>query len=344
MGTAITPLLISETIKIENLQGKIIAIDTFNVLYQFLTTIRQQDGTPLKDSKGRVTSHITGLFFRTTNLLEKGLKPVFVFDGKVPDLKNAERERRKALKVEAQKEYEKAVNEEDVDAMKKYAGRTSMLTPEMVAEAKKVIEYLGLPIVEAPSEGEAQAAHIVKSGHAYAVASQDTDSLIFGAPKVIKYLAVSGKRKIPGKLGYQTVEPELVTLLDNLSRLDLNQDQLIALAMLVGTDYNIGGIKGIGPKKALDLVKKHKDDLAAIFEEAKWSEHFTYPWNEVYNLLKNPRTTDEYHLQFGKINRERIIEFLVNEHDFSLERVNSALDKIEKSNSKTAQKGLGDFF
>jgi len=151
MGTAITPLLVSEKITIESLSGRVLAVDTFNILYQFLSTIRQPDGTPLKDSKGRVTSHLTGLFFRTTNLMGKGIKLIFVFDGVVPELKNAERERRKAIKIEAQKEYDKAAAEEDIVGMKKYAQRTSLLTPEMVLQSKKLIEYLGLPVVQAAS-------------------------------------------------------------------------------------------------------------------------------------------------------------------------------------------------
>ncbi len=344
MGTAITSLLTSESITVEKLSGKILAIDTYNMLYQFLSTIRQQDGTPLKDSKGRVTSHITGLFFRTTNFMEKGLKPIFVFDGIVPELKNKERERRKNLKIEAQKEYEKAVLDENVEDMKKFAKRTSMLTPEMVEQAKKIIEYLGLPIVQAASEGEAQAAYLVKKGQAYAVVSQDTDSLIFGAPYVVKNLAITGKKKLSGKLAYETVQPELFTLKTNLEKLNFNQDQLIALAMLVGTDYNIGGIKGIGPKKAYDLVTKHKNNLEEIFNDAKWDEHFDYSWQEVYSTIKNIKVNDVYNISFGKVQRDKIIEMLVNEHDFSLERVNSALDKIEKSTEKQAQKGLGEFF
>jgi flap endonuclease-1 len=344
MGTAITSLLVSEKTKIENFQGKILAVDTFNILYQFLSTIRQADGTPLKDSKGRITSHLTGLFFRTTNLMEKGIKLVFVFDGKVPELKNAERERRKAVKIEAQKEYEKAAAEEDIAGMKKFAQRTSLLTPEMVEQSKKMIEYLGLPVVLAASEGEAQAAYLVKKGDAYAVASQDSDSLIFGAIRVVKNLAVTGRKKVSGKFAYEPVQPELINLKDNLSNLNISQDQLIALAMLVGTDYNIGGIKGIGPKKALDLVKKHGDNLEEIFKEAKWSENFSFSWQEVFSVIKDIKVNDEYFIRFERIQRDKLIELLVGEHGFSLERVNSALDKLEKRTEKQAQKGLSDFF
>lgn len=344
MGVAIGQLLESDETRIENFSGKILVVDSFNILYQFLSTIRQQDGTPLKDSHGNITSHLSGLFFRTSSLMEKGLKLAFVFDGIVPELKNAERERRKALKVEALKEYEKAKDEGDIDSMKKFAQRTSILTSEMINDAKKLLTMLGLPVIQAASEGEAQAAYIVKKGEAYAVVSQDTDSLLFGAVRVIKNLTISGKKKMNGKLSYETIQPEILSLQKNLSLLNITQDQLIALSMLVGTDYNVGGIKGIGPKKGLDLVKKHDHDFEGLFKEVKWEESFSYDWKDVFDALKNVKVSDDYYLSFKKVDEENIIKFLVLEHDFSRERVEAALERIKKSDNGKKQKGLSDFF
>ena len=343
MGTQITNLLITEKTTIQKLANKTYAVDSFNLLYQFISTIRQRDGTPLKDSKGNVTSHLSGLFFRTTNLMQQGLKLIFVFDGKVPDLKRAERERRIALKEKAQKEYEQAIQDEDIELMNKFAKRTSKLTPEMVNQAKELLGYLGLPIVQAPYEGEAQAAYMAKKGDVYGVISQDSDSILFGAPNIIKNLTISGRKKSLGKLAYETIQPEIISLSENLNNLSLDQSQIIALGMLVGTDYNIGGIKGIGPKKAHDLVKKHGDNLDELFKEVKWDESFNYPWQDVYYLIKNMEASDEYDLSFGTIDKEKIIELLVNKHDFSKERVESAIEKI-KSNVNNNQKGLGEFF
>lgn len=344
MGVAITSLLEGEETRIENLSGKILVVDSFNILYQFLTTIRQQDGTPLKDSHGNITSHLSGLFFRTTSLMEKGLKLVFVFDGVVPELKNAERERRKALKIEAQREYDKAVADEDIDAMRKFAQRTTVLTPEMVNEAKKLLTLLGLPVIQAASEGEAQAAYIVKKGEAYAVVSQDTDSLLFGATRVIKNLTISGKKKMLGKLAYETIQPEILNLSTNLSKIGLTQDELIVLGILVGTDYNVGGIKGIGPKKGIDFVKKHKDNFDEIFKEVEWEKHFSHSWKDVFDAIKNCKVSDDYKITFNKSNEDEIYHFLVKEHDFSEERVKSALERISKQSDKQKQKGLGEFF
>ncbi|MFC2134748.1 flap endonuclease-1 [Bacteroidota bacterium] len=344
MGTPIVDILSSKEIMLEDLKGKILAVDSFNMLYQFLSSIRQQDGTPLMDSKGRITSHLTGLFSRITKLMQEEIKFVFVFDGETPDLKRAERERRKKIKLEAADKFEEAKQKEDVEEMKKYASRTSVLTSEMIDEAKQLIKALGMPVVDAPSEGEAQCSAMVENGDCYAVVSQDTDSLVFGAPLVVKNLTVSGRRKAINKLTYKTVNPELVSLADSLNELGISREQLIVVAMLAGTDYNIGGVKGIGPKKALDLVKTHDENFEAVFKEAKWDEHFDIKWKKIFDLIKNMPTTKDYDLTFTDIDREAVFQMLVEEHDFSRERVEKTIDKLLKGEPDKQQKGLGEFF
>lgn len=344
MGVKIGDLLVSTPLKFEDLYGKIVVVDTFVFLYQFLSTIRQADGSFLTDSKGRVTSHLIGLFSRTAQMLQKQIKPVFVFDGVAPELKKKERERRAALKEEARKEYEIAKQRKDFETMKKFAQRTTKLTGEMIDEAKKLIKALGCPIVEAPSEGEAQAAQIVKNGDAYAVATQDADSFLFGAPKIVKNLSFIGKKKRLNKLSYETISPELVNLNELLNVLGITQDQLIVLGILVGTDFNIGGIKGIGQKIALKLVKEYKDDYDALFEKVKWSEQFEISWKDIFNTIKNMPTTNNYKIEFESIDESAVYDLLVGEHDFSKERVDSTLEKLQKYQAKRTQKGLGDFF
>jgi len=344
MGVAIVDLLKPKEISFNDLKGKIVAVDAFNMLYQFLTTIRQADGTPLKDSKGNITSHLIGLFSRTTNLMSKGIKIVFVFDGEVPELKRSERERRETLKEEALKEYEIAKEREDIAAMKKYASRTTKLTPDMVDEAKALIKALGLPIIQAPGEGEAQAAYMVKKGNIFALVTQDIDGLMFGAPRLVRNLNITRKRKSHNKLAYQTVKPELIVLSETLNELGIDHEQLIVLGMLVGTDYNIGGIKGIGPKKALDLVKKFGSNFDALFEEVKWNKYFEYSWKDVFNLFKNAKVTDDYELKWNEPDENKIIEILVNKHEFSIERVENTIKKFIKSKEERKQKALNDFF
>lgn len=344
MGTPITDILVTKQITIEDLKGKILAVDSHNMLYQFLSSIRQPNGTPLMDSKGRITSHLIGLFSRITKLMYKDLKFVFVFDGKVPDMKKAERERRKKVKLEAAKLYKKAKQEEDIEGMKKYASRTSRLTEEMITEAKALIRALGIPIIDAPSEGEAQASHMVKKGDCYAIVSQDTDSLLFEASLVIKNLTISGRRKATKTLAYKTVNPEIISLPENLNNLKITQDQLIVIAMLSGTDYDVGGVKGIGPKKGLNLVLTYGNDFDAVFKEVGWDESFDFEWEKVFNLFKNMPVTDDYELEWDNVNRDTVIKLLVEEHDFSLERVEKVIDKLLKGKPNKEQKGLGDFF
>jgi flap endonuclease-1 len=343
MGVKITELLPLHEIDIKNLEGKVIAIDASLFLYQFLTTIRQRDGTPLVDSKGRITSHLTGIFSRSTRLMQHGLKLIFVFDGTPPKLKQHERERRKELKKEAELRYTKAVEERDIESMKKYAARTTRLTPEMINESKELIQALGLPIIQAPSEAEAQASYLVKKGDAFAVATNDADALLFGAPKLIRNLSIFGKRKKTNRLAYETVKPELVDLAETLNTLGIDQDKLIAMCMLVGTDYNVGGVKGIGPKNALKLVKQHKD-LDKLFEDVQWDSQFDFSWTEVFYLIKKMPITDNYSLKWRDISQDKIKRLLVDEHNFSSDRVNSQIERLLKEKESKKQRGLGEFF
>lgn len=338
MGVSITNILKKRECRFEELQSKILVVDGFNILYQFLTTIRARDGTPLTDSKGQVTSHLIGLFGRTTTLMSKGLKLVFVFDGESPELKKKERERRRALKDDAQQKFDAAQASEDVDEMRKYAGRTTKLTPDMLEEAKKLLVALGIPIIQAPSEGEAQAAYMVKKGDAYAVVSQDADAFLFGAPLVIRNLGVSRRKKKTGTLAYETSLPEKIRLDETLDELDITLDQLIMLAVLTGTDFAPGGVKGLGPKKALKLVKEQKAEDVPKF--AEWDEHQDVAWQDVLDVFHTIEYTDDYKLEWKKPDRDAIIDLLVKEHDFTAERVDSSLEKLDDG----GQTGLGQYF
>lgn len=343
MGVAITELLIKEEIDIDSLSGKVLVVDAPLWLYQFLSSIRQSDGKLLSDSNGYITSHLIGLSSRIPKLMEKGIKLAFCFDGKVPELKNKERERRKELKIEAEKKYKEAAKKKDLTEMKKYAARTTRLTKEMIDEAKKLLEAFGIPVIEAPSEAEAQASNIVKNKDAFAVATNDADVLMFGSPKLVRNLNIVGKRKKTSKLAYGTVKPELIDLAENLNHLGIDNDQLIILSMLIGTDFNIGGIKGIGPKNALKLVKKHKSNFDVLFKETKWDDYFKFPWTDVFYLIKKMPVTDKYKLEWKGVDKDKILKILVDEHDFSEERVNNTLKKLLKETEKKKQKGLTDF-
>lgn len=338
MGVNISDIVPKTKRNLSHFKGKWVAIDAYNTLYQFLSIIRQPDGTPLKDSEGRTTSHLAGLLYRTSNLMETGVKPVYVFDGKPHELKSPTLEGRRYVKEKAREEWKIALEEGDLERARTKAQQTSVLTSEMVDASKQLLGYLGVPCVQSPRDGEAQASYMAKKGHVWAAASQDFDSLLFGAPTLIRNLTITGKRKMPRRRDYVNVEPEEVTLGETLSSLEISREQLVDLAILVGTDFN-QGIKGIGPKKALKLIKEHKT-LEKIMEEKEFT---IQEFNEVRNIFLKPEVTDEYEISQGKIDVNGVIKLLVDKFDFSEGRVRSALEKVEIKKSGEAQKKLDDW-
>lgn len=325
MGVAITDLLQGKPLTFNDLKGKVIAIDAFNMLYQFLTVLRGPDGGPLMNSKGEITSHLQGLLSRNLQFLKYEIKPIYVFDGEPPAQKKQERERRKKIKEEAKKEYLIAKERHDIESMRKYASRMTVVTDEIIESSKKLLDYLGIPYITAPGEGEAQAAAMVERGDADFVVSEDADAFLFGAPKVIRHLS-SGK------------DPTLYTLSDILNNLGIDQNKLIALGMLVGTDYNIGGIKGIGPKKGLILVKSI-NSLEEMFLSLGFDN-----WKEIFNIFVKNHVETEYTLSWNQIRKDELLSWLSSEYDFSLTRLEKMFGSTKKLIRDQNQKGLGDFF
>jgi flap endonuclease-1 len=315
-------------LELENLSGKVVALDAYNALYQFLATIRQPDGTPLMDAMGRVTSHLNGLFYRTINLLEKGIKPVYVFDGKPPELKAAELERRMKVREEAERKYVEALERGELEEARLYAQQASRLSTSMVDDAKKLLDAIGVPWVQAPAEGEAQAAYMVARGDAWAAASQDYDSLLYGAPRLVRNLTITGRRKLPRREEYVEVKPELIELDKLLKYYGITRQQLVYIGLLLGTDYNPGGVKGVGPKKALKLIKE-LPNLEALARAVEWS--FPVKPEDIAKLFLEPEVTGGYRLEWRRPDRDRVIEFLCDEHQFSRERVGTALERLEKA-------------
>ncbi|MAG22072.1 MAG: flap endonuclease-1 [Candidatus Diapherotrites archaeon] len=326
MGTAIRDLLKREEINLDYLNGRTVGIDSHNMLYQFLSTIRGRDGTPLMDSKGRVTSHLTGLLYRTVNLIEREVNHVFVFDGKPPELKGETLRARHKIRTEAAKKFEDAKAKGEVAEAKKYAQQAVRLTKEMIEDAKKLISLMGLPIVQAPSEGEAQIATMVTAGKLYGAISQDYDALLFGTPLLFRNITISGKRKVPGRDYYYNISPEKIDLKANLEALGIDRRKLIWIGLLVGTDFNKKFPK-VGAKTALKLVTKF-DRFEEIIENAKYKPDFDY--KEIENIFMNPASTDEYDLKFELPKMNEIKDLLVNEHDFGAERVENALKKLQE--------------
>lgn len=331
------------TIDLKNLSGKSIAIDAYNALYQFLAIIRQPDGTPLKDSTGKVTSHLSGLFYRTANLVQMGIKPVYVFDGTPPALKEVEIKRRARIKEQALVHYERALKEGKIEEARTYAQATSRLKDYMTADSKRLLTQMGVPWIQAPSEGEAQAAYLAKKGDTDYCASQDYDSLLFGAPRLVRNVTISGRRKLPRKNVYIEVTPQIVELGQVLKQLNITHEQLIDVGILMGTDFNPDGIKGIGPKTAVKLIQQHGtiEKAASTLKQAE----FPVEPKRIREIFQHPKVTDNYHLTWKEPNVEGVVNFLCRERDFSEDRVRKALKKmIEGSKKAKGKVTLETFF
>jgi flap endonuclease-1 len=346
MGLNISEIIPRREMEISELSGKVVCVDAFNTLYQFLTTIRQPDGTPLMDSKKRVTSHLSGIFYRNTNLLSEGIRLAYVFDGIPPDLKRKTHEIRRDARKEMVSKYEEAKKEEDLEAMRRYSSQMTRLNDEMIEESKRLLEAMGIAVIQAPGEGEAEASYLARTNkNVFASASQDYDSLLFGTPRLVRNLTLSRRRKTFS--GWIEVKPEIIELDKVLNALEINLDQLICLGILVGTDYNPKGIPGIGQKKALQIVKKYRQPVLIFksVEEQLLSlpEDERFDWQEIFQLFHKPDVKG-YEIEFGKMDEGRIKEILVGEHDFSLERVEKQLEKLREISEKRKQKGLGKWF
>lgn len=339
MGVDLSDLVTPREIELKELNGNTIAIDAYNTLYQFLSIIRQPDGAPLVDDKGNVTSHLSGIIYRVTNLIEYGIKPVFIFDGKPPVFKAETIKARVEVRQAARQMYEAARAAGSADAFK-YAQASASINAQIIKDSKELLGYMGIPYITAPSEGEAQASYMVLKGSADYVGSQDYDSLLFGAPRLVRNFAITGKRKIPRKNIYVDVKPEIIEMQDVLKQLGITREQLIDMGILIGTDYN-PGIYKVGPKTALKLVRKHPDMQHILDELGQTIENY----DAIKEFFLHPPVTDEYNIKWGKPDSSRIKEFLCAEHSFSPDRVDKVLERLDKAVSETTrQKTLSAWF
>lgn len=328
MGVKLGGLVDAKKVAIDDLAGRAIAFDGHNILYQFLAIIRGRGGEQLKDREGRVTSHLSGLIYRNSNLIEAGVKVAYVFDGRPHRFKSTVIRERTQARRTARVKYEEAVKAGKPEEARRYGQRAVTATTDIVSDAKRLLTLMGVPWVQAPGEGEAQSSYMADKGDVWGAASQDFDSLLYGAPRLIRNLSITGRRKLPRKNVYIKIEPEMIDLSSFLGSLGLTREQLIDVGILVGTDYNPDGIKGVGPKTALKLVKEH-GSLEDALPHVK-NASFPHPVEEIRELFVNPRVTDDYSLEWQPPDVQGITDFLCGERDFSRPRVLKAVEKIEK--------------
>jgi flap endonuclease-1 len=246
----------------------------------------------------------------------------------------------------AEERYEEAKSEEDLNRMKSYSSQMVRLNDEMISESKELLEAMGIQVIQAPSEGESEAAFLSKiKDNVYASVSQDYDSLLFGAKRLVRNLTLARRRKTFN--GYVEVKPEIIEIERVLNYHEINLDQLICLGILVGTDYNPKGIPGIGQKKALDIVKKYKypvDIFRSIEEKLmSLSEEDRFDWQEIFHLFHKPEVKD-FDIKFPEIDEEKIKEILVEKHDFSLERIEKQISRLNEIKEQAKQKDLDKWF
>lgn len=341
MGVNLKTIISKREIELSELNGKKIAMDAYNILFQFLSTIRHRDtGELLRDSKGRVTSHLSGLFYRSIRLMEAGIKLIYVFDGEPPEFKRKTVKEREEIREEARKKWKQAVKEGRKEEIMLYAQQTSKMTDQMIEDSKSLLDSMGIPWIQAPSEGEAQASYLVEKGDAFSVGSQDLDCLLFGSPRLTRNLSITGRRKLPRQQKWIEIKPEIIELEETLSMLGLTREQLVILGILVGTDYD-PGVKGIGPKTGLKIMKENKT-LDKTLEKIDWK--FEVDPHEVYELFMNPLISKKYKIEWKEPEKEKTIRLMVDEHDFSIERIEKAVDRLMEIKKEGTQSSLDSWF
>jgi flap endonuclease-1 len=325
MGCNLRDLAQPENLELSSLSGQRIGVDAFLTAFQFLTTIRDRspegDGGPLKSSNGKVVSHLMGFLNRTTSLLAAGIKPVFIFDGKAPELKADELAMRKARRDEARKTHQEALEAGDFALAQKMAQRIISYTPEMVEETKQLLDLLGVPWVAAKAEGEGQAAVMAKIGQLDAVATQDWDALLYGTPVLIRNMMTAGNKQ-HGRV----VKAQKIVLEDLLGQHDLSRDQLIDLAIMIGTDFH-PGIRGIGPKTGIKLIKQFGDIETICAEKDK---EVPQRLDEIREIFRNHPSNEvpSQALQMGEIDVAGLKQFLQVDRQFSQRRMDNAMEKL----------------
>ncbi|XP_018562395.1 flap endonuclease 1 [Anoplophora glabripennis] len=332
----VAPQAIKET-DIKTYFGRRIAVDASMCLYQFLIAVRNESGQ-LTSTDGETTSHLLGTFYRTIRLVENGIKPVYVFDGKPPDLKSGELNKRQERRVEAQKALDKATEAGDAAEMDKFNRRLVKVTKQHAEEVKQLLSLMGIPYIDAPCEAEAQCAAMVKAGKVFATATEDMDALTFGSKVLIRHMTFSEARKMP----IQEIYLDKV-----LQGLNLKQEEFVDLCILLGCDYT-DSIRGIGPKRAMELIEKHKniESILKNIDKEKYPPPENWNYESAKSLFVNPEITDPetIELKWSDPDEEGMVKFLCTDKQFNEDRVRNGCKKLLKARGSSTQGRLDGFF
>lgn len=342
MGVNLTPIIVKTVLTLADLREQRLAVDANNYLYQFLALLRSSDGTPLQDQQGRITSHLAGLLFRTTRLIhDYALHLVFVFDGAPPILKEAAIQKRRSQRQQAEQAWHAARARGDYASAFSKAVMTSRLTAPMIADAQQLLQLLGIPWIQAPSEAEAQCAFLARNKEVWAASSKDYDTLLFGAPRLLRFLTLTGKEYLPSQRRSRPLHPELIDLKGCLTTWQLTQRQLIDVALLIGTDFN-PGIKGIGPKRALKTIQRHgalerlPKDLQTQLDLERC--------DAIRQFFLHPPVTSKYVLEYQGLQEDALHRFLVDDRGFSRQRISTAITRMKTVYTRRTQRKLLDWW
>ena len=261
----------------DEVAGSVVAVDAHNWLYRYLTTtVKWTSDGVYTTSAGEEVANLVGVVQGLPKFFEHDLTPVFVFDGGVTELKEAEVSDRREKRERAEERRAEAEERGDAVEAARLEARTQRLTDTILKTTRELLALLDVPTVDAPAEGEAQAAYMARRGDADYAGSEDYDTLLFGAPRTLRQLTSKGT-------------PELMDLDATLSRHDITLEQLIDVAVLCGTDFN-PGVDGVGPKTALRAIADHGDLWAAVEAEG-WQVPNA---DRVRDLFREPPVTDDY--------------------------------------------------
>ncbi len=347
MGTAIGSIIdkdLKERIEIESLKNKRLGFDAFNTIYQFITTIRSIDGTPLTNQKGEITSHLNGIFYRMTNHLGEGIKPLFVFDGVSHKLKDETKQERRDRRTTAREKYDSAVEQGDTENAFKYAKQSQTISEQIIKESKELLEAFGIPCITAPSEAEAQISVMTKNNLLDYTVSQDYDCLLFNSPNILRNINVTGKRKVSSKNIYVDSFPYVIHTKKVIDNLGISHRKLIWLSILIGTDFN-KKIEGVGPKTALKLVKEFNTFEDIINHLENKQKEISFDYKEIENIFLKPEVDLTITYETPTIDKEKIKKILVDKSDFDEERVNNHLNKfLIKKEEQEKQKTIDRWF
>mmetsp|Transcript_36891 Transcript_36891/g.41201 ORF Transcript_36891/g.41201 Transcript_36891/m.41201 type:complete len:433 (-) Transcript_36891:869-2167(-) len=370
----------------KSLHGRKVAIDASMAIYQFLIAVRSggpnQQAVMLTNSDGETTSHIQGLFNRTNRFLTEGMKPVFVFDGKAPSMKSGELAKRREKRKKAEEELKKAVDDENVEEMDKHSKRLARAGRKENEDCKRLLQLMGVPVIVAPMEAEAECAALCKAGLVYATGTEDMDALTFATPILIRKLTFANQTAKGAKIQQMNYKKAI-------EGLNLTHEQFVDLCILLGCDY-CDTIRGIGPKTALKLIRQHgsiekiitslkgavnkdgvqkyvvpknwipdddeKDEDATTDEEGgdakkekrleQGNEKPVPAYVLARELFFNHEVTTDVEIKFKAPQKEELTKFLVEEAGFNPERVKSSIEKLEKAHAanRKPQARMDSFF